>query len=157
MPAIDQIELHPYFTQPDVRKADAEHGVLDQAWSPIGGITFHPGYGDERVSVLDDAVLAEIAKAHEKSAAQVMLRWHVQAGRNAIPKSTDPGRIAENFDVFDFELSPQEIGADRRARPRCAQRPGPGRRGHLPLRAPHPGGLSAPSAVVSAQSAVVAQ
>ena len=109
VPAINQIELHPYFTQPDVRRADAEHGVLDQAWSPIGGITFYPGYGDTRVSVLDDAVLGEIAQAHGRSAAQVMLRWHIQAGRTAIPKSTNPRRIAENFDVFDFELGPEDV------------------------------------------------
>ena len=109
VPAVNQVELHPYFTQPDVQRADAEHGVLDQAWSPIGGITFYPGFGDQRVSVLDDAVLGEIAAAHGKTAAQVMLRWHIQEGRNAIPKSTNPGRIAENFDVFDFALSPEEL------------------------------------------------
>ena len=109
-PAVNQIELHPYFTQPDVQQADAEHGVLDQAWSPIGGITFYPGFGDERVSVLDDATIGEIATAHGRTPAQVMLRWHVQEGRNAIPKSTNPGCIAENFAIFDFELTPEELG-----------------------------------------------
>jgi 2,5-diketo-D-gluconate reductase A len=111
VPALNQVELHPYFTQPDVQAADAAAGVLDQAWSPIGGITFYPGFGDERVSVLDDATIGAIGRAHGKTAAQVMLRWHVQEGRNAIPKSTNPGRIAENFDVFDFELSPEELAA----------------------------------------------
>jgi 2,5-diketo-D-gluconate reductase A len=111
IPALNQIELHPYFTQPDVQHADAEHGILDQAWSPIGGITFYPGWGvDERVSVMEDATIREIAEAHGKTPAQVMLRWHVQQGRNAIPKSTNPGRIAENFDVFDFVLSDDELG-----------------------------------------------
>ncbi len=111
IPALNQVELHPYFTQPDVQRADAEHGILDQAWSPIGGITFYPGFGDERVSVLDDPTIRVIGDAHGKTAAQVMLRWHLQQGRNAIPKSTNPGRIAENFDVFDFALSDEELGS----------------------------------------------
>ena len=109
VPALNQLEIHPYFSQPDVRAADAEHGILDQAWSPIGGITFYPGYGEKRASVMDDETLKAIADAHGKSPAQVMLRWHIQAGRNAIPKSTNPGRIAENFEVFDFVLSPEEV------------------------------------------------
>ena len=108
-PAVNQIEPHPYFTQPDVQKADAEHGILTQAWSPIGGITFYPGFGDERVSVMKDPLLRELAAAHGKTPAQIMLRWHLQEGRSAIPKSTNPGRIAENFDVFDFELSADEL------------------------------------------------
>ncbi|NNC12518.1 aldo/keto reductase [Planctomonas sp. JC2975] len=109
VPAINQVELHPYFTQRDVQRADAEQGIVTQAWSPIGGITFYPGYGDERRSVMDDPTLQELAGRHGKSAAQVMLRWHLQQGRSAIPKSTNPARIAENFDVFDFELSDEEL------------------------------------------------
>ena len=109
VPAVNQIELHPYFTQPDVQKADAEHDILTQAWSPIGGITFYPGFGDDRVSVMDDPLLRELGAAHGKTPAQIMLRWHLQEGRSAIPKSTNPGRIAENFDVFDFELSADEL------------------------------------------------
>lgn len=109
IPALNQVELHPYFTQPNVQRADAEHGILDQAWSPIGGITFYPGWGDERVSVMDDPTIGSIAEAHGRTPAQVMLRWHVQQGRNAIPKSTNPGRIAENFDVFDFALTDDEL------------------------------------------------
>jgi 2,5-diketo-D-gluconate reductase A len=109
VPAVNQIELHPYFSQPDVQKADAEHGILTQAWSPIGGITFYPGWGDERRNVLQDPAIAAIAAAHGKTAAQVMLRWQLQEGRSAIPKSTNPGRIAENFDVFSFELSTAEM------------------------------------------------
>jgi diketogulonate reductase-like aldo/keto reductase len=111
VPALNQIELHPYFTQPDVQAADKEHGILDQAWSPIGGITFYPGYGGERVSVLDDPTIGAIAAEHGKTPAQVMLRWHLQQGRNAIPKSTNPGRIAENFAVFDFELTDEQLAA----------------------------------------------
>jgi diketogulonate reductase-like aldo/keto reductase len=112
VPALNQIELHPYFTQPDVQAADRAHGILDQAWSPIGGITFYPGWGtDDRVSVLDDETIGRIAREHGKTPAQVMLRWHLQRGRNAIPKSTNPGRIAENFAVFDFALSDAELDA----------------------------------------------
>ena len=109
VPSVNQIELHPYFTQPDVQKADAEHDILTQAWSPIGGITFYPGFGDDRVSVMDDPLLRELGAAHGKTPAQIMLRWHLQQGRSAIPKSTNPGRIVENFDVFDFELSADEL------------------------------------------------
>jgi 2,5-diketo-D-gluconate reductase A len=111
VPAVNQIELHPYFSQPDVQKADAEHGILTQAWSPIGGITFYPGWGDDRRNVLEDPTIAAIAAAHGRTAAQVMLRWHLQEGRSAIPKSTNPGRIAENFDVFDFELTAAETAS----------------------------------------------
>jgi 2,5-diketo-D-gluconate reductase A len=108
-PAVNQIELHPFFTQPAVQAADAENGILTQAWSPIGGITFYPGWGDDRRNVMEDPTIAGIAQAYGKSPAQVMLRWHLQQGRSAIPKSTNPARIAENFDVFDFELSADEL------------------------------------------------
>jgi 2,5-diketo-D-gluconate reductase A len=109
VPAVNQVELHPYFAQPDVQKADQEHGILTQAWSPIGGITFYPGWGEHRRSVMDDETIAAIAKEHGKTPAQVMLRWHLQQGRSAIPKSTNPARIVENFDVFDFELTADEL------------------------------------------------
>jgi diketogulonate reductase-like aldo/keto reductase len=108
VPAVNQIELHPYFQQTAVQKLDAEHGILTQAWSPIGGIT---SYRDAEKTTFDDPVLLEIARQYGKSAAQVMLRWHLQQGRSAIPKSTKPARIAENFDVFDFELSTEQLGA----------------------------------------------
>jgi diketogulonate reductase-like aldo/keto reductase len=109
VPAVNQIEVHPYFAQPDVQAFGAEHGILTQAWSPIGGITF---YRDgNHGSTLDDPVIADIAKAHGKTPAQVMLRWGLQHGRSVIPKSTKPSRIAENIDVFDFELSADELAA----------------------------------------------
>ena len=108
VPALNQVELHPYFSQPAVQAADAAHGILTQAWSPIGGITF---YRETGASVLTDPVIAGIARSHAKSPAQVMLRWHLQQGRSAIPKSTNPARIAENFDVFDFELTSDELTA----------------------------------------------
>lgn len=81
---------------------------MTQAWSPIGGITSYRGGGQ---ATFDDPVLLEIARRHGKSTAQVMLRWHLQEGRSAIPKSVKPERIAENFDVFDFELAPEELAA----------------------------------------------
>jgi diketogulonate reductase-like aldo/keto reductase len=109
VPAVNQIELHPYFSQPDVQKANAEHGILTQAWSPIGGITFYPGWGEDRRNVLEDSTIGSIAAEYRKTPAQVMLRWQLQHGRSAIPKSTNPARIAENFDVFDFDLSAEQL------------------------------------------------
>lgn len=110
VPALNQVELHPYHSQPELQAFHREHGILTQAWSPIGGITFYPGpWGDERRSVLDDSALGEIAAAHGKSVAQIALAWHLQQGRQVIPKSTNRGRIAENFDVFDITLSDAEL------------------------------------------------
>ena len=109
VPAVNQIELHPYFTQVETRELDARHGILTQAWSPIGGITSYRDTVPKRT--FDDPTILEIAAAHGKTAAQVMLRWHVQEGRSAIPKSVRPERIAENFDVFDFELADAELAA----------------------------------------------
>ena len=109
VPAVNQIEVHPYFQQRDVQAFAARHGILTQAWSPIGGITFYRDSG--HASALRDPVIGDIAKTHGKSAAQVMLRWHLQQGRSAIPKSTNPARIAENFDVVDFQLTSEELTA----------------------------------------------
>jgi 2,5-diketo-D-gluconate reductase A len=111
VPAVNQIEVHPYFRQSELLAMDAEHGIRSQAWSPIGGITFYPGYGEERRSTLQDPTIGEIAAAHGKTPAQVMLRWHIQQGRQVIPKSVTPARIAENFDVFDFELTGEQLAA----------------------------------------------
>ena len=109
VPAVNQIEVHPYFAQREVQDFGAEHGILTQAWSPIGGITF---YRDgSHGSTLNDPVIGDIATAHGKSPAQVMLRWGLQQGRSVIPKSTKPSRIAENINVFDFELSADELTA----------------------------------------------
>jgi diketogulonate reductase-like aldo/keto reductase len=109
VPAVNQIEVHPYFAQREVQDFSAEHGILTQAWSPIGGITF---YRDgSHGSTLDDPVIADIARAHGKTPAQVMLRWGLQHERSVIPKSTKPSRIAENINIFDFELSADEMTA----------------------------------------------
>jgi diketogulonate reductase-like aldo/keto reductase len=108
VPAVNQVEVHPYFQQAALQRLHAEHDILTQAWSPIGGITAYRG---AEKSTFDDPTLGEIARQHARSAAQVMLRWHLQEGRSAIPKSTKPARIAENFDVFDFALSGEQIAA----------------------------------------------
>ncbi|WP_084105164.1 aldo/keto reductase [Demequina sp. NBRC 110056] len=114
VPAVNQIELHPYAQQKPLQQRHAELGILTQAWSPIGGITFYPGFmsgetDDTQRSTLEDPVIGEIGSGHGKTPAQVMLRWHVQQGRSAIPKSVNPGRIAENFDIFDFSLTDDEL------------------------------------------------
>jgi 2,5-diketo-D-gluconate reductase A len=109
VPSVNQIEVHPYFRQSELLAMNAEHGILSQAWSPIGGITF---YRDgSHGSTLQDPTIGEIAAAHGKTAAQVMLRWHLQQGRQVIPKSVTPSRIAENFDVFDFDLTGAQLAA----------------------------------------------
>lgn len=107
VPAVNQIEVHPYFQQRELQAFGKEHGILTQAWSPIGGITSYRG--DNSKSTFNAPVIVAIADARGKSAAQVMLRWHIQNGVQAIPKSVKPARIAENFDVFDFELTDDEI------------------------------------------------
>ncbi|MFE9311138.1 aldo/keto reductase [Streptomyces sp. NPDC088353] len=111
VPAVNQLEIHPYFQQRAVLDFDDQHHILNQAWSPIGGITFYPGYGEDRNSVLADPVVTRIAKVHGKSPAQVLLRWGLQQGRSVIPKSTKRTRIAENIAVFDFDLTADELTA----------------------------------------------
>ncbi|WP_329794041.1 aldo/keto reductase [Lentzea sp. DG1S-22] len=100
-PAVNQIELHPYLQQAELRAFNAEHGIQTEAWSPLG-------QGGE---LLSDPVVQKIALAHGKSAAQVVLRWHLQIGNVVIPKSVTPSRIRENIDVFDFELPEAEMEA----------------------------------------------
>src|SRR3954471_16110172 len=109
VPAVNQIEQHPYFSQADVQAFGEERGILAQAWSPIGGITFYRE--GEHTSTLQDPAITKIAEAQGKTPAQVMLRWGLQHGRSVIPKSTKPHRIAENIDVFDFELTSDELAA----------------------------------------------
>ena len=106
VPAVNQIEVHPYFQQREVQAFGTEHGILTQAWSPIGGIT---SYRDAARRSFDEPVILGIGERYGKSAAQVMLRWHIQQGRQVIPKSTKPERIAENLDVFDFALTDDEL------------------------------------------------
>jgi 2,5-diketo-D-gluconate reductase A len=108
LPAVNQIELHPYNIRKELQDYHAKHGILTQAWAPIGGIRHYNG--DDN-SPLNDATIAAIGEAHGKTPAQVMLRWHIQQGRSAIPKSVHANRIAENFDVFDFELTAAELAS----------------------------------------------
>ena len=110
VPAVNQVEVHPYFSQEDVQREDEAQGIVTQAWSPIGGITAYRGNGSTG-RTFDDPTISGIADAHGKTPAQVMLRWHLQEGRSAIPKSVRPERIAENFDVFDFELTTEQLSA----------------------------------------------
>jgi diketogulonate reductase-like aldo/keto reductase len=106
VPAVNQIELHPYNIRAELQAANAKHGILTQAWAPIGGIRHYSG--DDNTP-LTDPTIKGIGDAHSKTPAQVMLRWHIQQGRSAIPKSVRPERITENFNVFDFELSTDEL------------------------------------------------
>ena len=107
VPTVNQIEVHPYTQQRELQDFNRAHGILTQAWSPIGGLRTYSN-GD---TPLTNPTIVAIGEAYGKSPAQVMLRWHIQEGRQVIPKSVKPARIAENFDVFDFELSGEELVA----------------------------------------------
>ncbi|AFP38815.1 Aldo/keto reductase [Mycolicibacterium smegmatis MC2 155] len=98
VPAVNQIELHPLLPQQELRDVHAKLGIATEAWSPLG-----------QGSLLADPVITGIAEQHGKTPAQVLIRWHIQLGNIVIPKSVNPERIASNFDVFDFELSGQDI------------------------------------------------
>ena len=112
VPALNQLEIHPYFAQRELLAVDEAQGILNQAWSPIGGITFYPGpWGDERRSVMHDPEIAAIAERVGATPAQVMLAWHLQQGRSAIPKSVNPARIAENFAAGEVELDAAALAA----------------------------------------------
>jgi 2,5-diketo-D-gluconate reductase A len=100
VPAVNQIELHPYLLNQDVRAYDEAHGIATEAWSPIA-----------KGEVLDDPVVTEIAERVGRTPAQVVLRWHIQRGNIVFPKSVIPERIRENFEIFDFELEPGDIEA----------------------------------------------
>ena len=106
VPAVNQIELHPYLLNEEVRSYGEEHGIATEAWSPL-----------KQGEVLRDPVIVEIAERAGRTPAQVVLRWHVQRRNIVFPKSTTPERIRENFELFDFELEPGDIerinGLDR--------------------------------------------
>jgi 2,5-diketo-D-gluconate reductase A len=97
-PAVNQIELHPYLTQPGLRREHAERGIVTEAWSPLA-----------KGMATEDPAVREIAQAHGKAPGQVILRWHVQHGNVVFPKSLKPERLRENIDIFDFELSGEEM------------------------------------------------
>lgn len=100
VPAVNQIEVHPYHTQEALRRFNADHGIATQSWSPIA-----------RGRVLDDPVIVAVARRLGRTAAQVVLRWQVQRGDIVFPKSTRPERMAENIAIFDFRLSPSDMAA----------------------------------------------
>jgi 2,5-diketo-D-gluconate reductase A len=99
-PAVNQIEVHPYFTQDEVRAFCGEHQIAVEAWSPIA-----------QGAVLDDPTIVSISRAVGKTPAQVVLRWHIERGDIIFPKSVTPARIRENIDIFDFELSGEDVEA----------------------------------------------
>ncbi|MGW5108364.1 aldo/keto reductase [Nocardia sp. NPDC004123] len=109
VPAINQVELHPYYAQSELRAFHAAHGIVTEAWSPLG-----------RGAEFNDSVIIALADKLGRTPAQIILRWHMQLGNVAIPKSTMPSRMAENLAVFDFELSGREMtqiaGIDKGAR-----------------------------------------
>ena len=100
VPSVNQIEVHPYFAQDEVRAFNARHNIATEAWSPIA-----------QGGVLDDETLNSVGEAHGKTAAQVALRWHLQRGDIIFPKSTTPSRVTENFEIFDFELTDDEMAS----------------------------------------------
>ncbi|MGQ4384009.1 aldo/keto reductase [Streptomyces sp. SAS_270] len=101
LPSVNQVELHPFLPQDELRSFHAEKGILTEGWSPLGRGT----------RLLDDPAVAAVAEAHGVTPGQAVLRWHTQLGAVPIPKSGDPGRQRENLDVFGFELSLAEMGA----------------------------------------------
>jgi len=111
-PTVNQIELHPRLQQAELRAWHNEHGVATEAWSPLA-----------QARVLDSGTIETIAASHGRTPAQVVLRWHLQLGNVAIPKSVTPERIHENFEVFDFELSEDDMDAIERLD--AGQRTGP--------------------------------
>lgn len=100
LPVVNQIELHPLFQQAELRAFHADHGIVTEAWSPLGQGT-----------LWTNPTLKKLAQKHQKSLAQIMLRWHVQLGHMVIPKSESTTRLQENMDVFDFELDDSDMAA----------------------------------------------
>lgn len=111
IPALNQVELHPYFIQQDVRGANARYGIATQSWSPIGGVyQRHQPVNPHHLSgPLDHPVIVELASRHAKTPAQIILRWHIEHGLSPIPKSVTGRRIVENIDIVDFTLAPEDI------------------------------------------------
>jgi diketogulonate reductase-like aldo/keto reductase len=108
VPAVNQVELHPRFSQRELSKAHARLGIVTQAWSPLGGsIRRLVGHGNQ--DPLRDPRLASLASDHGKAPAQIILRWHVERGRSPVVKSFTPESIRENFDIWDFALDAEEI------------------------------------------------
>ena len=109
VPAVNQIQVHPYFSEPEIRAFNLEHGILTEAWSPIGGVNRYSSDAAGTKDPLQDPVITALAAKYHKTPAQVILRWDIQLGICAIPKSVTPKRIAENIDIFDFALTAAEV------------------------------------------------
>jgi diketogulonate reductase-like aldo/keto reductase len=112
VPAVNQVELHPFFTQAAVREADARLGIVTQSWSPIGGVKRYNAADKKAIhDPLRHPTIVTLAERHGKTPAQIVLRWHIEHGLSVIPKSVRPERISENIDIFDFTLTAGEIAA----------------------------------------------
>lgn len=111
VPAVNQVEVHPFFVQKELRAANAKLGIKTQAWSPIAGIHVYMPNSKETLNPHKHPTLLALGEKYKKTPAQIMLRWHIQIGNSAIPKSVNAARIKENFEVFDFSLSPDEISS----------------------------------------------
>src|SRR3954447_26251143 len=112
VPAVNQVELHPFFTQAAVREADGRLGVVRQSWSPIGGVNRYNASGNNAIQdPLRHPTIVTLAERHGKTPAQIVLRWHIEHGLSVIPKSVRAERISENIDIFDFTLTAGEIAA----------------------------------------------
>jgi diketogulonate reductase-like aldo/keto reductase len=112
VPAMHQVELHPFFIQRELRDAHARHGIVTQSWSPLGGVNVYAPADPHTVrNPLTHPVIVELAAKYGKTPAQVVLRWHIDHGLSAIPKSVRPERIAQNIDNFDFVLTADDIAA----------------------------------------------
>ncbi|MDB6034976.1 MAG: aldo/keto reductase [Verrucomicrobiales bacterium] len=107
VPAVNQIELHPYFAQRELRAAHQRLGIVTQAWSPIGGIARYSATAGK--DPLNDPVVKDLATIYGKTPAQIILRWHLEHGVAVVPKSVRPERIEENFAVFDFRLTSEAV------------------------------------------------
>jgi 2,5-diketo-D-gluconate reductase A len=110
-PAVNQVEIHPLFIQREQCEINARLGIVTQAWSPIGGSVRKFGDPTKVIDPLTHPILTDLAEKFGKTPAQVVLRWHIEQGRSAIPKSFRPERIAENFNIFDFALTTEDIAA----------------------------------------------
>ncbi len=109
LPVLNQVERHPFLIQKALIEKHKALNIVTQAWSPIGGMFKGDVVGGQVQDILDNDVISSIAAAYNKTAAQIIIRWHLQTGHSAIPKSVTKARIAANFDVFDFTLSEQDI------------------------------------------------
>jgi len=111
VPAVNQVELHPFFIQRELRETNSRLGIVTQSWSPLGNSVRVFSAPDHKKDPLTHPTIVELARKYHKTPAQIVLRWHIQHGLSIIPKSVHPKRIAENFDIFNFTLTADDISA----------------------------------------------